>query len=91
MTKMPVVLSGAETPWGLISNNGSFGGLIREYELSRPTAKRVDNANGLSLYYKQTEYAKALVIIDPRGHENTAEPSAVPTFYAAKQLQVSWE
>ena len=82
ITKMPVVLSGIETSSGLISNNGSFGDLIKQYELSKKTAKKVGNARGLSLYYNESEYAKALVIIDPRGYEQVSNPAKVPTFYA---------
>ena len=85
-TKMPVVLSGIETGSGLISNNGSFGDLIRDFELSKKTAKKVNNARGLSLYYHEGEYAKALVIIDPRGYEQVADPAKVPTFYAHAAL-----
>ena len=84
MTKLPVVLSGIETSWGLISNHGYFGNLIRTYELCKPTAQKVYNAKGLSVYYSEAEYAKSLVIIDPRGYE---DPSQVPTFYAHKTLQ----
>ena len=82
ITKMPVVLSGIETGSGLISNNGSFGDLIKQYELSKKTAKRVNNARGLSLYFSESEYAKALIIIDPRGYEQMTDLARVPTFYA---------
>ena len=86
ITKMPVVLSGIETTWGLISNNGSFAELILSYELSKPTALKVNNARGLSVHYNEEEFAKALVIIDPRGYEQVSEPSKVPTFYACRGL-----
>jgi hypothetical protein len=88
MTKLPVVISGIETPWGLISNNGHFGNLIKDYEFGKETAKRVYNARGLSVYYSSEEYAKALVIIDPRGHEKLEDPSQVPTFYAHRELKI---
>jgi len=84
---MPVVLSGIDTPWGLMSNNGYFGDLIRKYEFSKPTAKRVTNAKGMSVYYNEEAFAAALVIIDPRGYEQAADVSEVPTFYAHRELQ----
>jgi hypothetical protein len=87
MTNMPVVLSGIDTPWGLISNNAYFGDLIRKYEYGKITAKKVFNAKGLSLYYKKENYAVALVIIDPRGYEQIADPAQIPTFYAHRELQ----
>ena len=83
ITKLPVVLSGIETRGGLISNHGHFNNLIRTYELSKPTAKRTNNAKGFSVYYSQEQFAAALVIIDPRGYEQAAQ---VPTFYAHKEL-----
>jgi len=86
-TKMPVVLSGIDTPWGLISNNAYFGDLIREYEYGKATAQKVFNAKGLSLYYKKENYAVALVIIDPRGYEQITDPARIPTFYAHRELQ----
>jgi len=86
-TKLPVVVSGIDAPWGLISNNGCFCDLIRKYEYSKPTAKKVSNAKGLSVYYSENTYAVALVIIDPRGYEQTAELPQVPTFYAHRELQ----
>jgi hypothetical protein len=86
-TKLPVVISGIETGWGLISNNGCFCELIRSYEYSKPTAKYVSNAKGLSVYYSADAYAKALVIIEPRGYEEVSQPSEVPTFYAHRELQ----
>jgi hypothetical protein len=89
MTNMPILLSGVDTPWGLISNNAYFGDLIREYEYGKTTAKKVLNAKGLSLYYKKENYAVALVIIDPRGYEQIADPAQIPTFYAHRELQNS--
>jgi len=86
LTKLPVVLSGIESSGGLISNNGHFDNLIRKYELSKLTAKKVYNAKGFSVYYSQEEFAKALVIIDPRGHENIENPADIPTFYAHREL-----
>jgi hypothetical protein len=85
-TKLPVVLSGIDTSWGLISNNAAFGELIHRYETQKPTARRVHNAKGLSLYYKEKEFARALVIIDPRRHEQIADLSTIPTFYAHREL-----
>ncbi|MDR0302942.1 MAG: hypothetical protein LBI04_11620, partial [Treponema sp.] len=87
MTNLPVALSGVDTPWGLISNNAYFGDLIRKYEYSKPTAKKVFNAKGLSIYYKKENFAVALVIIDPRGYEKIADPAQIPTFYAHRELQ----
>jgi len=87
MTKLPVVLSGIETSSGLISNNGYFGNMIREYEYSKSTAIRVYNAKGLSIYYSEEAYSHALVIIDPRGYEQLSDPSEIPTFYAHRELQ----
>ena len=86
MTKLPVVLSGVDTMWGLISNNEHFGNLIRSYEAAKPTAKKVHNAKGLSVYYSSLEFANALVIIDPRGYEHLEDLSQVPTFYAHREL-----
>jgi hypothetical protein len=85
-TKFPVVLSGIDTGWGLISNNGCFCDLIREYECNKPTARYVLNARGLSVYYSADQFASALVIIDPRGYEEVQDPSEVPTFYAHREL-----
>jgi len=85
-TKLPVVLSGIDTSWGLMSNNGGFCDLIRRYECSKPTARKVFNAKGLAIYYSEDRYAVALVIIDPRGYEQAAELSQVPTFYAHREL-----
>jgi len=87
MTKLPVVLSGIETPWGLLSNNGYFCDLIRKYEYGKTTAINVFNAKGLSVYYSEKEFAAALVIIEPRGYEEVSDPSEVPTFYAHRELQ----
>ena len=87
MTKLPVVLSGIKSPYGLISNNGCFCDLILKYEYSKKTAMGVSNAKGLSVYYSEDKFAHALVIIDPRGYENVPEPSHVPTFYAHRELQ----
>jgi len=86
-TKLPVVLSGVDTPWGLISNNGYFGDMIRKYEYSKLTAKKVSNAKGLSVYYKDSAFAVALVIIDPRGYEETTDLLQIPTFHAHRELQ----
>jgi hypothetical protein len=87
MTNLPVVLSGVDTQWGLISNNAYFGDLIRKYEYGKPTAKKVFNAKGLSLYFKKEQYAISLVIIDPRGYKDIADPAQIPTFYAHRELQ----
>jgi hypothetical protein len=86
-TKLPVVLSGVDTPWGLISNNGCFGNMIRKYEYTRPTVKKVSNAKGMSVYYNKDQFEIALVIIDPRGCEETSDLSQIPTFYAHRELQ----
>jgi len=86
MTKLPVVLSGIESSGGLISNSGHFEKLIRNYEAGKPTAVKVHNAKGFSVYYSQEEFAKALVIIDPRGYEDTDDPALIPTFYAHREL-----
>jgi hypothetical protein len=53
----------------------------------KPTARKVYNTKGLSVYYSEETYAVALVIIDPRGHEQAAELSQIPTFYAHRELQ----
>jgi hypothetical protein len=86
-TKLPVALSGIDTSVGLISNNGCFCDLIRKYEYSKPTARKVTNAKGLSVYYSTKEFAKALVIIDPRGYEQVSDPSEVLSFYAHRELE----
>jgi hypothetical protein len=85
MTKLPVVISGINSGWGLISNNGHFNDLIKNYELGKPTAVKVYNAKGLSLYYSEIEFSNALVIIDPRGYDDLADQSQVPTFYAHRE------
>jgi len=89
MTKLPVVLSGIESKGGLISNSGHFDKLIRKYELSKTTSIKVNNAKGFSVYYSQDEFAKALVIIDPRGYEDVEEPADIPTFHAHRELGVT--
>jgi hypothetical protein len=86
MTKLPVVLSGIESKGGLISNSEYFDNLIRKYELSKSTAIKVNNAKGLDVFYSEKEYARALVIIDPRGYENVKDLSDIPTFYAHREL-----
>jgi hypothetical protein len=86
-TKLPVVLSGVDTGWGLISNNGCFNDLIHSYEQSKPTARKVSNAKGLSVYYSEDAFAKALVIIDPRGYEQISDMSELPSFYAHRELR----
>lgn len=86
LTKLPVVLSGIESKGGLISNSGFFDNLIRSYELTKTTAVKVYNARGFSVYYNQDEFAKALVIIDPRGYEDVTEPSDIPNFHAHREL-----
>jgi len=86
-TKLPVVLPGIESSAGLISNSGHFDNLIRRYEMSKPTARKVYNAKGFSVYYSQMEFAKALVIIDPRGYEDVSDLSVIPTFYAHMELR----
>jgi hypothetical protein len=89
-TKLPVVISGIGTGWGLISNDQCFSDLIRAYEIKKTTAKRVYNAKGLAVYYDENQFANALVIIDPRGYENQA-PEKIPTFYAHRELpQFQW-
>jgi hypothetical protein len=85
-TKLPVAISGIDTGWGLISNNGCFCDIIRRYEYSKPTARKVTNAKGLSVYYSADQFAAALVVIDPRGYEQAEDPSEVPTFYAHREL-----
>ncbi|MCL2176182.1 MAG: hypothetical protein FWB73_09075, partial [Treponema sp.] len=87
MTKLPVVLSGIESSGGLISNSGHFDKLIRNYELSKTTAMRVYNAKGFSVYYSQEEFAKALVIIDPRGYEDVTDFAEIPSFHAHAALK----
>ena len=86
-TKLPVVLSGIETAWGLISNNGHFNKLICAFELSRSTARRVYNAYGFSVCYSEETFANALVMIDPRGYEDLTDLSEIPSFYAHRILQ----
>ena len=83
------MLSGIESSGGLISNNGHFDNLIRKYELSKLTAKKVYNAKGFSVYYSQEEFAKALVIIDPRGYESAENPADIPTFYAHREVSAN--
>ena len=89
-TKLPILISGIDTPWGLVSNNGHFNNIIKTYELIKPTAKKVYNAKGLSVYYSEIEFAKALLIIDPRGYEDLPDPSDVPTFYAHRELEKNY-
>jgi hypothetical protein len=87
MTKLPVLLSGIDTSWGLVSNNGHFCDLIRNYEYGKPTARKVFNAKGLSVYYSEEAYAVSLVIIDPRNYEQVSDLSQIPTFYAHRELK----
>ncbi|MCL2805909.1 MAG: hypothetical protein FWD26_08230 [Treponema sp.] len=86
ITKLPVVLSGIESIGGLISNYGHFDSLIRKYELSKSTAIKVYNARGFSVYYSQAEFAKALVIIDPRGYEDVEDLKQIPSFHAHREV-----
>jgi hypothetical protein len=90
MTKLPVVISGIVNSWGLVSNTDSFDQLIKEYELGKPTAKRV-KAKGVSIYYDEEIFENALLIIDPRGYEQTGDPANVPSFYAWRELpKMQW-
>ena len=86
-TRLPVVLSGIETAGGLISNNGHFDNLIRTFEKTKPTAKKVYNAYGFSVYYSEEAFAKALVMIDSRGYEGVTDLSEIPSFHAHRMLQ----
>ena len=63
-TKMPVVLSGINT-WGIISNDDAFRNLIMSFE-NRFHADLVEDARGLNLYYREDDFRKALLIIDPK-------------------------
>ncbi len=75
-TKMPILLAGPGT-YGLISNDGAFATLIKNYETAAG-AKPVHDADGFNIYYPPSAFAESLLIIDP----------AVPeTFHAEKQLK----
>ncbi|MCL2440777.1 MAG: hypothetical protein FWD14_03475 [Treponema sp.] len=87
-TKLPVVLSGIDSKTGLISNNLYFETLIKVFESNMPSAIKVKNAKGFSMYYHPREYQRALLIIDPRGCENIKDLSAIPTFIAHRQLAI---
>ncbi len=63
-TGRPVVLPGINK-WGIISNNSEFRDTIVAFE-RRLKAPFIVDAFGLSLYYDETDYAQALVIIDPK-------------------------
>jgi hypothetical protein len=71
----------------LVSNSGHFDIIIRQYEYSKPTAIEVFNAKGFSVYYSPKEFAKALVIIDPRGYESAENLLDIPSFYAHRELE----
>jgi hypothetical protein len=88
--KIPVVISGIGSRWGIISNNQGFCTLIQKYELGRPTANRVF-ARGFSIYYDDEKFADALMIIDPRGYEQVEDISTIPSFYAHRELpRMEW-
>jgi len=80
-TMLPVVVSGIHT-WGIVSNDNSFSELILSVE-KRFNAIEVDDAVGLSLFYSETSYKEAMVIVDPGRPE---------TFLAEKLLEnFSWD
>ena len=70
---------------GLVCQSVMSLKLIRKYEMSKTTAIKVNNAKGFSVYYSQEEFAKALVIIDPRGYEDVTDLSEIPSFYAHRE------
>lgn len=73
-TKLPVAIVGVDT-FGIVSNHSGFRELILNYEEKKKNpAKRITDANGISLYYDEKNYRKALLIIDPARPETfTAE------------------
>lgn len=76
-TSLPVVLMGIDT-YGIISNNSGFKDLIIGYEeRKKPPAKRLSDANGISLYYDENHYRKALLIIDPTKPDTFTAQTAI--------------
>ncbi len=73
-TKLPVAIVGVDT-YGIVSNHSGFKELIVGYEEKKKNpAKRLLDANGISLYYDEKYYRKALLIIDPTNPDTfTAE------------------
>lgn len=64
-TKIPIVLVGVDT-YGILSNNSNFRDIILKYEERKEIrAKKISDANGISLYYDEKSYRQAMLIIDP--------------------------
>ncbi len=74
-TKKIIVLSGVVDQY-IISNDWSFREIIVNYELKNH-AKKVNDAYGLSIIYKEDEFAQALVIIDPSRPETFRADEAI--------------
>jgi hypothetical protein len=85
-TKLPVLISGIGSSHLIVSNQGDFAGLIKKYELAKPTAIKTNSAKGVSVVYSEEAFADALVIIDPRGCDDISDISKVPSFFAHREL-----
>jgi hypothetical protein len=68
-SSLPVLVPGigpkGMSTHGIVSNDGTFGTLVANYELAAGSP-HVPDARGFELYYPKSSYANALVIIDPR-------------------------
>jgi len=50
---------------GIVSNDGTFGTLVANYELAAGSP-HVPDAKGFSLYYPLSAFADSLLIVDPK-------------------------
>ncbi len=66
-TGMPVVLSGINS-YGIVSNDISFSDLIVSVERKFKSVE-VNDATGLSIFYSESAYSEAMVIVDPKRPE----------------------
>jgi hypothetical protein len=79
-TGIPVVMVGVDTH-GIVSNNASFRDMILRYEeRKKKTASRLNDANGISLYYDESNYRKALLIIDTADKATFTSESAIKLY-----------
>jgi hypothetical protein len=75
---LPVVLSGIGT-WGIVSNSTAFAAIVTGFE-RRVGSVEVFDARGLSLYYSEEQYARALLMIHPGRQETVLAQKILDRF-----------
>lgn len=75
-TNFPVALMGIHT-YGIISNNSGFSDMILNYEQQKKhPAIEIPDAKGVHVLYDESQFQKALLIIEPdKPHTFTADPA----------------